>query len=160
MLFRHNVHRSTDRGTRMTEDDSAAPSSFWIVSGVALLWNFLGFYIFVTEISMTEETLMTFTEAQRMVYVNMPSWATATHATAVTMGVVGCLLLLFRRALAVLCFGLSLAALIIQTYYAFVFIDSVEIFGGSSAIVSSVVFITAIALLLYAIGVKEKGWIS
>ncbi len=73
----------------MTENDSAAPRSFWIVSGAALLWNFLGLFIFVMQISMTEETLMTFTEAQRMVYENMPSWATATHAVAVTMGVVG-----------------------------------------------------------------------
>lgn len=141
----------------MTENDNAVPRSFWIISIAALVWNLLGLFIFYTQVTMTESVLMAMTEAQQLVYENMPTWATAVHATAVTMGTLGCVLLLLRRGLAVACFGLSLAALVVQMYYAFVYVDSVEIFGGGSAIVSTTVFVIAVLLLWYARNAKENN---
>ena len=89
----------------MTENNDAVPRSFLIIGAAALLWNLLGVSVFVTQITMTEAVLMALPDAQRAVYENMPSWAMATNAAAVTMSVLGCILLLLKRGLAVACFG-------------------------------------------------------
>ena len=144
----------------MTENNDAVPRSFLIIGAAALLWNLLGVSVFVTQITMTEAVLMALPDAQRAVYENMPSWPMATNAAAVTMSVLGCILLLLKRGLAVACFGLSLASLVVQMYYAFIYVDSIGIFGVGSAVVSTTLFVIAVALLWYSRSVRQKGWIN
>ena len=41
----------------MNENNAALPRSFWMLSSAALAWNLIGLFIYVTQVTMTEETL-------------------------------------------------------------------------------------------------------
>ncbi|MFN3945777.1 MAG: hypothetical protein ACK4K7_12710 [Allosphingosinicella sp.] len=85
------------------------PIWFWIVVGLALLWNLLGVAAYLAE---------AFGMAQSAAHSAMidvrPAWATAAYAIAVFGGTLGCLALLMRRRWAYVLLGVSFAALLVQ----------------------------------------------
>jgi len=144
----------------MTENNSAIPRSFWIVSGAALVWNVIGINSYVMQVTMTEDALMALPEAQRALYENIPAWATAAYAIAVNAGVVGSLLLLFKSSWALPVFVISLAGIFVQMFHGFVVTNLLEVLGPTGAILPSIIVAVGLALIWYAREAKEKGWIS
>jgi hypothetical protein len=138
----------------------AIPRSFWIISGVALVWNLIGVAAYVAQVTMTEDALMELSEAQRMFYDNIPAWATGAFAVAVFGGALGSLLLLLRKAWAAPAFIASLAGILIQQYHAFILAGGVEIFGPGGLILPAVTLIIAVLLVWYSRNASAKAWIS
>ena len=136
----------------MTENNAAIPRSFRIVSGAALVWNVIGINSYIMQVTMTEEAFLALPEAQRALYENIPTWATAAYAIAVNAGVVGSLLLLFKSSWALPVF--------VQMFHGFVVANLLEVLGPISAILPSMIIAVGLALVWYARAVKEKGWIS
>jgi hypothetical protein len=64
--------------------------------------------------------------------------------------VLGCLLLLLRKSLAVPVFIVSLVAVVIQDIYVFGMTDAAAVFGSSSVIIQTVVFVVAVLLVWYS----------
>lgn len=143
----------------MTENESVAPRSFLIISGLALVWNVLGIASYVMQVTLSEDALMAMPEAQRALYENVPAWATSAYAIAVNAGAIGSLLLLLRQALAVPVFVISLVAIIVQMYHGFFLANGLEILGPSAVVMPVLVTAVGIALIWYSRGAKEKGWI-
>ncbi|MDH3532332.1 MAG: hypothetical protein OEO82_05340 [Gammaproteobacteria bacterium] len=135
-------------------------TNFWIVSGVALIWNLIGLVFYYLEVTATPEALATLTEAQQNFLANKPSWATSAFAIAVTTGVLGSLLLLLRKALALPMFIISLAGIVVQNLHAFGMADGLEAWGTSGVILPTITIIVAIALILYARAAQVRGWIA
>lgn len=135
-------------------------ANFWIIGGAALVWNLIGLVFYIGEVTMTPEALAALTEAQQEFFITTPTWATAAFAIAVNAGVIGSLFLLLRKAWAVPMLVISLLAIVVQDVNAFVLRDAYSILGASSLIIPSMVFVIGIALLLYARGTKERGWLS
>jgi hypothetical protein len=138
----------------------AIPRSFWVISGVALVWNLLGVAAFVAHMSMTEDALMKLPEAQRMFYEAMPAWADGAFAVAVFGGALGSLLLLLRKSWAVPVFVVSLAGIVLQLYHAFGMADGIKIFGSGGLIMPAVSLIIGVLLVWYSRGASAKAWIS
>ena len=136
------------------------PMSFWLIGGVALVWNLFGMYIYVNQVTATVEGLAAagYTPEQVEFMLAIPKWATSAFAIAVTTGVVGCLFLLLRKALATLLFGISLAAVLVQNFNTFVLNDALAMFGPAPAVIQAVVIIVAAALILYARVAQSRGW--
>ena len=136
------------------------PVSFWLVSGAALVWNLIGLVFYYSHVTMTPEALQGFTQAQQEFFTSMPVWATSAYAIAVTAGVLGSLLLLFRKAWAVPVFVLSFAGILVQDLNAFVINDGLEVWGTEGVILPAIVIVIGAALIGYSRKAKRKDWLG
>jgi len=140
---------------------SKPPTSFWLISGVALLWNLMGVGAYLNQAFMSPEALATMTEGQQALFNSTPSWVTACFAVAVWFGFAGCVLLLFRKKLAVPVFILSLLGALGQNIYFFLMTNAMEVYGPLEAIVlPALVVIVALFLIWYSKQSARKGWIN
>ena len=136
------------------------PTSFWVFSGAALVWNLIGLVFYYGQVTMSPETAATLTAQQQEFFASTPTWATAAHAIAVTCGVLGSLLLLFRKAWAVPVFVVSFLGIVVQDVHAFVIGNALEVFGsGNALILPSIVLVIGAALIWYSLGARKKGWL-
>ena len=143
----------------MAEDNVQVPKSFWIISSLALVWNLIGVANYVMQVTMTPEDIALLPEGQRTLVENVPTWATAAFATATSAGTLGSVLLLARSLWATPLFLLSLAAVFVQMYHAFVIADAISVVGPSAAALPAVIIAIGAGLIWYARYAKEKGWL-
>ena len=87
------------------------PAWFWAAAGAALLFWALGCYAYIAQVSADRATLAL---DQRAMWDATPTWMVAAYATAVWVGLVGAVLLLLRRKLAVPVLLVSLIAVLVQ----------------------------------------------
>jgi hypothetical protein len=141
--------------------NSELPTSFWIIGGVFLLWNFFGLMIYYDQVTMAPEVLAdNFNAAQQAFLENMPMWATSAYAIAVTAGVIASLLLLVRNALALPVYIVSLAGVLVQDLHSFVLSDGLAIWGSSALYLPTLVILLCVAEIWYSRSAKAKGWLS
>lgn len=132
-------------------------TTFWIVAGLALVWNLIGTFFYYAQVTMSEDMLATMSDAQRQFFLDMPTWATSAQAVAVTAGVLGSILLLLRKALAVPLFVLSLLGILVQNLHAWVIADGLAVFGPGNAVLPVIVVLIAIGLVFYSGKAKARG---
>lgn len=142
------------------ESSNTPPRSFLVVAGVGLVWNLLGVAAYVGQVTMDPDALGALPEAERMLFENVPSWATAAFAIAVNGGALGCLLLLLRKALATPVLIASLLGVLVQMYHSFFIANSIEVYGPGGMIMPISVLIIAVYLVWYSMDATKKGWIS
>ena len=137
------------------------PTAFWIIAGVALVWNLLGFMLFYMQASATDEVLRAaYGDAEYEYLSSIPTWVTIAYGIAVAAGVLGCILLLLRNVWAILAFIVSLVAIVVQDTYSFFLSDAVAVFGAGVIVIPTVVLVIAIGLVFYSRSAKDRGWIS
>ena len=137
------------------------PTAFWIIGGVALVWNLIGAMLFYMQVSATDEVLKAaYGEAQYEYLTAIPGWVTTAYGVAVISGVLGCILLLMRKTLAIPLFIVSLVAIIAQDTYSFILSDAIAAFGMGVIAIPTVVLIIAIGLVFYSRSSKDKGWLD
>ena len=68
------------------KDDVKIPISFWIISGVGLLWNLVGLYSFYSDLTISAEALDALTDAQRQLYENVPTDRRRFEGSSVSYG--------------------------------------------------------------------------
>ena len=144
----------------MAEELNNPPRSFYFISGFALLWNLLGVGAYVSQMTMSPEVLNALPEAERMLYENVPVWATSAFAIAVNAGAMGCLLLLMRKAFATPVLIASLAGVVVQLIHSLFMSNSIEVYGPGGAIMPITVMLIGAYLVWYSIDAKNKGWIN
>jgi hypothetical protein len=95
-----------------TNQGAVLPSWFWVAAILGLAWNVFGAYQYLISVQATQESLIAsgLTAEQAAVMLGYPAWMTGAFAIAVFGGIIGCILLLLRRRLAVPVLGVSLAA--------------------------------------------------
>lgn len=147
-----------------------APVWFTVVAIIALLWNLLGSaaYLWMTWLMpqmITPEVLSTLPEAERAVMeaqlamqAVMPAWATSAFALAVFGGLLGSFFLLIRKNFAIILFTVSLAGLLVQTYYSYGIAGAYDILGIAAVIQSVVILLIAVFLLWVANKAKAEHW--
>ena len=64
-------------------------SLFWVISGLALVWNLIGVINYLGQVLITDEILKSLPKEQQLMYQDVPSWVTAAFAVAVFSGTVG-----------------------------------------------------------------------
>ena len=84
---------------------------FWVISVMALVWNLLGVFNYLTQAFMTNEILASLPKDQKLLYEKVPAWVTAAFAVAVFSGTLGALLLLLKKKVSSTFFILSLQIL-------------------------------------------------
>jgi len=126
----------------------------------ALIWNSLGVIAFVMQMMMTPELISKLPIDQQAAYSDITLWSTIAFAIAVFGGLLGCIFLLKKKALAIPTFTVSLAAILLQQYYNFVVINSIDLLGASAVFMPILVIIIAIGLLYISIKGKQQSWLN
>lgn len=142
-----------------TFDSGRVPGWYWAVAGVALLWEAMGCYAYVTQVSMDSAALARLPAEQRDIWAAMPGWAVGAYAVAVWAGLLGAIGLVLRRSWARLAFAASLLGVIVQFGWTFLATPILETMGASAAAFPAFILLAA-ALLLWFSGVAAKrGWL-
>jgi hypothetical protein len=138
-----------------------APWHLWVIGIIALLWNSVGAMDYFMTQTQNEEYMSQFTPEQIEYFYAFASWQIALWAIAVWGGVLGALLLLIRKRLAVAVFCVSLVAMAISTIYSYGISNGMEIVGDTFSLVfTAVIFLIALALYLYARRMAASGVIT
>jgi len=90
---------------------TSVPGWFWAAAGLALLFEAFGCVMYLTQVTTDAASLPI---DQRAMSNATPSWMVAAYAIAVWTGLVGAILLLMRRMLAVPVLLVSLIAVLVQ----------------------------------------------
>lgn len=134
------------------------PKHMWVVGIVALLWNATAAFDYLMTQTKNESYMSQFTAEQLAFFYDFPSWVVASWAIAVWGGVLGAVLLLLRKRLAVPAFLVSLIAMVITTIHNYGFSNGIEVVGDAVALgFSAVIFVTAVALYLYSRAMQKAG---
>ncbi len=138
------------------------PKHLWVVGIVALLWNAMGAMDYVMTQTRNEAYMSEFTPEQLAFFYGFPTWVVAAWAIAVWAGVLGAVLLLLRKRLAVPVFLASLVAMVITTFHNYVLSDGMEVMGKDPMALgfTVVIFLVAIALFLYARAMQKRGTLA
>lgn len=143
----------------MSSSAHKLPVWFWIVAILAVLWNLGGVYAYWSHITLSDAALATYPEPVQKMYREIPAWANAAFAIAVFGGVAASLALVFRSKFSAALFGLSLAAVLVQAFQAFVLANAISVAGPSAATAPSLVALFAIVLLWFSLMARGKGWL-
>ena len=139
----------------------STPVHFWVVGIVALLWSAMGAYDYVMTQTRNDAYMSAFTPEQLSFFYSFPAWVVAAWAIAVWGEVLGVLLLLLRRSLAVWVFLASLIGMVITTIHNYLLSNGMEVAGDAFSLVfTAVIFGIALALFLYARAMGKRGILS
>lgn len=139
----------------MNENTVAAVHwSFWVIAVVGLIFNLMGCINYVSQ--MNPENVASMPEVYRAIVESRPAWGTGAFAIAVFGGLLGCLLLLLKKAVAVYVFIVALVGAVAAQ---FPFLGAAD-FPTTAWIgwLSQVVF--AAFLVWYSKQTKSRGWIN
>lgn len=136
----------------------AAPWHLWLVGALALIWNGIGAFDYVMTETRNASYMSSFTPEQRAYFYGFPMWVVASWALSVWGGVLGAVALLLRKRWAVPVFAISLVTMVLTTFHNFVLTNGMAIMGGTGGLVfSAVIFVIAVALLVYARSLARAG---
>jgi hypothetical protein len=139
-------------------DVAPTPWHLWLIGVVALLWNSMGAFDYVMTQTRNEAYLSGFTAEQLAYFYSFPAWVDAAWAIAVWGGVLGALLLLLRRRLAVWVFLVSLIAMVSTTFHNYILSNGMEMMGDAFSLgFTAVIFLIALALFLYARAMQKRN---
>jgi hypothetical protein len=134
------------------------PWHLWVIGILAFLWSAMGAMDYVMTQTKNETYMSNFTADQVTFFNGFPTWVVALWAIAVWGGVIGALLLLFRRRLAVWVFLASLLAMVVTTFHNYIMSNGMEVVGDAFSLgFTAVIFLFALGLYLYARAMQKRS---
>lgn len=135
---------------------SAVPAWFTVLSGLALLWEAFGCFMYVGQVTTDVATLPL---DQRALWEATPAWSIAAYAIAVWVGLIGALLLLLRRRLAVPLLLVSLLAVAIQFSALFLVPELAGSVSSDMLLFPVVIFVVCYGIFHLALLGRKRGWL-
>ena len=134
------------------------PRHLWVVGIIALLWNGIGAFDYLMTQTKNAAYTSAFPPEQLEFFYGLPAWVVAAWAFAVWGGVLGSVLLLLRRRLAVPVFLVSLVGMAVTTLHNWMLSNAFELFTDTISRVFTVVIIAiTVGLYLYARAMEKRG---
>lgn len=133
----------------MTNSTTKPSATFWVISIVALLWNLMGVFAYLSQAYITPEAIALLPEPEQAYYNNVPAWVTGAFALAVFSGTFGAIALILRKKWAVLLFMVSLIAVIVQSIYTFLIQTYIQL-STNQMIMPILVIVIAVFLVWYS----------
>lgn len=134
---------------------SKAPWHLWLIGVLAVLWNLVGAGDFTATVTKFGPYMSQFPDEFLAYWYNMPTWKYITWGIATWGGLVGSVLLLMRKSLAVPIFTASLAGVVIT--FATSLNDTTAPEGASNIGFSAAIILIAVGLLGYAFYLSRQG---
>ena len=140
-----------------TETSPRVPVHLWVVGILGVLWNCVGaFDYFMTE-TRNDWYMGQFTPEQLEYFYGFPAWVVAFWAVAVWGGLLGTILLVLRKRVAVPVLLASFLAMLVTFFHNFVLANGGEITGGAGMAFSGLIFLVSLGLWLYARAQARRG---
>jgi len=145
----------------MTNDNEAStattPKWFWVIGGVALLWNLMGVAAYIGMSMMTPEMAAEgYGQAFADIFAAKPAWAVGAFAIAVFSGLLGCIALLLRKTWATGLFIVSLLGIIVHNVWG-VMAGTLAVIGTTDKAMSVAVVIISVFLIWFARKMTARG---
>jgi hypothetical protein len=140
----------------MSKANVKTPAHLWIIGILALLWDAMGAFDYVSTQLRLEFYMSNFSPEQLDYFYGLPTWVVAAWAIAVWSSLLGALALLLRKAWAVMLFGLAILGLLVTTVHNFVLSNGAEIMGDFAVKFTVVIWVVAIFLFLYARAMENR----
>lgn len=134
------------------------PRWFRPVAVAALVWNLIGCFAYLSDVTLTPDDIAKLSADQQALYAARPAWSVAATAVAVWAGALGCLGLVLRRRWATPLLVASLVGVILQDL-------SLLALGGSAPVpaaayvLQGLVLAIAIGLVVLARRAAARGWL-
>jgi hypothetical protein len=135
------------------------PRWVMIASMVLLIWNLIGIGAFAAQWTMVSNALDTLPAEQQAMWRAMPGWAWAAYAIAVGAGALGAIGLVMKKGWAVPLFAISLIAVIIQFFNAFVLQDGIATVGAGAVVFPLFIVVVGIVQLVLARRWRASRWL-
>ncbi|ADN76126.1 conserved hypothetical protein [Ferrimonas balearica DSM 9799] len=136
----------------------STPWHLWLVGILALLWNGMGAMDYLLTQTRNSEYMAQFSQEQLAFFYGFPSWVVAAWAIAVWGGVLGAILLLMRRRLAIGVFLISLLAMVLTTVHNYLMVDGMAVIGDPFSLgFTATIFVVALLLYLYSKRLGQQG---
>lgn len=133
--------------------------SFWVISFFVLIWNGMGIMMYIWQ--MTPEGLAAMPEMHRMIIEDRPAWASLACAVAVFGGVLGGLLLLFRKSASFYALIASLIGMVITGIHTLGVVTSQSKFSPFDVVMMTLMpLVVAAFFIWYSKRAERRGWIS
>lgn len=136
------------------------PTWFTIAAVLGLLWMAFGCFAYVSEMQADSASLAALPELNQQLITGRPAWATGLFAIAVWGGLVGTLLLMMRKAIAVPVLLMAMLATLGTYTWPLLLSGLVSQFGGADWGLTIAILGIQIALWLLARSAKTKGWLG
>ena len=134
------------------------PRHLWVVGIIALLWNCIGAFDYLMTQTKNAAYMSAFPPEQLAFFYGLPVWVIAAWALAVWGGVLGSVLLLLRRRLAVPVFLVSLVGMAVTNLHNWMLSNAFELFTDTFSRVFTVVIIAiTVGLYFYARAMEKRG---
>ena len=133
---------------------------FWVISSMALVWNLMGVFNYLTQAFMTDAVLASLPKDQQLMYQDVPAWTTAAFATAVFSGTLGALLLLLKKKIASTFFIISFMGIITQMSYGLLINENTDSYGPMWILMPFMIIAIGGYLIWYTKRANEHRWLS
>lgn len=130
------------------------PVYFWVVSVIAILWNAIGVYNYLSHALMTQEELSALSKSDQTLYANLPVWYISVFAIAVFAGLLGAISLLLRKRWAYIFFIISFLAVGLQQFYILTEVNPRDIF------LSLTIIVIAVFLVWFSKRAVSRKWLT
>ena len=140
-------------------DQIQLPWHFWLIGVLALLWNGFGCFDYFMTRSHNAAHLAQFPPEVIAWVDSAPLYASTGWGLGVWGALVGAILLLLRRALAVWAFVISLVGLALSSIWQHLLSTPPPTMPAGSGIMAGVIWVVAIGLLYYSWRAKRCGWL-
>jgi hypothetical protein len=138
------------------QTQSTVPGWYWIAAVLALAWECIGCFMYVTQVTTDPATLPI---DQRTMWEATPPWIVAAYAIAVWVGLVGAVLLLMRRKLAEPLLLVSLLAVVVQ-FGGVLLVPAIrEVTPDSAYTFPIVIFVVCYGIWMLARRARKQGWL-
>ena len=135
------------------------PGWFWLVAGLALLWEAMGCASYLMQVSMDAEQLAALPEAERQLMTSVPVWANAAFAIATWGGLAAAIGLLLRRRWSQALFAISLVAVIVQFSWWLLIARAADVMGPSTYAMPVAIIAIGAVLLWFSSMAAKRGWL-
>ncbi|MGB1500528.1 MAG: hypothetical protein ACPH3L_02710 [Flavobacteriaceae bacterium] len=133
---------------------------FWLISTLALIWNLIGIFNYLTQVFMTDEILSSLPQDQQLMYQEVPAWVTAAFALAVFSGTIGAVLMLLKKKIATTFFILSFIGIISQMSYGLLLDENTDSYGPMGLLMPFMIISIGGYLIWYSKKAAEYTWLS
>lgn len=144
----------------MNEAAIVAPTWFWIVVAIFVLWNLMGCWACYSQMTITPEKLAALPEAQRDAWTAQPGFIKLAYVVAVGAGLAGALLLGAQIDVARYAFALSLIAVVIQFGWFYGPYRGGQKLGWGSAGFPAFIVAMCVVQIWFTCLAAAKGWIG
>jgi hypothetical protein len=141
-------------------DNNLVPKWFLVMAVIMAVWNLLGVMAFFAQVMMTPEQIAALPPSEQVLYQDIPLWVNIAFGCAVFGGALGCIALVFKKAIALPILMVSLLGVLVQMFHSFFIANAFEVYGPGGMIMPVLVVLIALYLVWLANSAKSKVWLS